>query len=107
MDRRHYPRIPFQAPAFIVKNEQPIFSQVQNISRSGIFVRTRCAYELDETVMVSLYFFNGSVTLSVTLPCKVARMENNGAGFTAQGIDLEEFLFIHNLTHARSGNPAR
>jgi len=80
---------------------------VQNISRSGIFVRTRCAYELDETVMVSLYFFNGSVTLSVTLPCKVARMENNGAGLTAQGIDLEEFLFIHNLTHARSGNPAR
>lgn len=97
MDKRHHPRIPFHAPAFVINDGKPVMSQVRNISDNGLFVSTRACYEKDETAFVAIYFLKKDVTLSVTLPCKVARLDNDGIGFVSRDMDPETLLFISNL----------
>ena len=103
MDMRRYPRIPFQAPAFVINDGKPVMSQVRNISNNGLFVNTRACYEKDESAFVAIYFLNKGVTLSVTLPCTVARRDEDGIGFVSQAMDAETLLFISNLLHREHG----
>jgi PilZ domain-containing protein len=103
MDKRRYPRIPFQAPAFVISDGKPVMSQVRNISNNGLFVNTRACYEKDESALVAIYFLQKNITLSVTLPCTVARRDDEGIGFVSQAMDPETLLFISNLLHVKHG----
>ena len=104
MDRRQSSRIPFKAPAFVMQDNKPVVSQTQDISDHGVFINTRCTYNEGEKTFVSIYFLEGKITLSMTVPCTVARSTDSGIGCTSPQLDPETLLFISNLLHSQKGD---
>jgi len=107
MDRRQSARIPFKAPAFVMHEDKPVISQICDISDQGLFIKTRRSYSAGEKTFVAIYFLEGKVTLSMTIPCIVARTTESGIGCLAPQLDSETVLYISNLLHAQKKDPAR
>ena len=106
MERRHSTRIPFRAAANVVRNGASSPCEVRDISKNGLFVSTRDHYEKGDRTLVSIYLQDGKTTLSVTLPCAVARISDSGVGCTSPYLEPETLLFISNLINAKKVTPS-
>jgi len=106
MDRRQSTRIPFKAPAFVVQNGSAFASEVRDISRHGLFVAMPSPGEPGGRASVSIILKHGGRSLSVTVPCSVARVSGSGIGCSCSELDPETLLFFSNLLHSSGTHPA-
>jgi hypothetical protein len=106
MERRQSTRIPFKVPAVVLQNGKSISGETRDISKNGIFISTHCHYEEGDKARVSLSLHNEKTSLSVTLPCAIARVSNSGIGCISLNLEPETLLFMSNLIHSRKIAPS-
>jgi hypothetical protein len=97
MERRQSSRIPFKAPAYVLPDSR---AAISNISRHGIFVETHCHHAKGDTTQVTLWLHRGENTVTVVLPCTVARVSDTGIGCISAHLEPEALLFFSNLIHS-------
>jgi hypothetical protein len=106
-ERRKYRRIEFQAPAFIEHNNRTTFGEIRNVSNLGAFLKTDGKFSVNDSVQLSIYFLEGSATLSVTIPGTVARLADGGVGLFSPHLDVYKLLHLEHLLAFHKGNPQR
>ncbi len=106
-ERRKYRRIEFQAPAFIEHNNRTTFGAIRNVSNLGAFLETDGRFAVNDSVQLSIYFLEGSATLSVTIPGTVARLTDGGVGLFSPHLDVYKLLHLEHLLAFHKGNPQR
>ncbi|GFO66914.1 hypothetical protein GMLC_04930 [Geomonas limicola] len=106
MDRRQSTRIPFKAPAFVVQNGSAFASEIRDISRHGLFVDMPAPSGAGGSASVSIILKHAGRSLSVTVPCSVARVSGSGIGCSCNELDPETLLFFSNLLHSSGMHPA-
>lgn len=106
-ERRRYRRIEFQAPAFIEYDNRTTFGEIRNVSNQGAFLKTDGKFAVNDTVQLSIYFLEGSATLSVTVPGTVARLADGGVGLSSPHLDVYKLLHLEHLLAFHKGNPQR
>ena len=106
-ERRKYRRIDFEAPAFIEHNNRTTFGEVKNVSNLGAFLKTDGKFAVNDPVQISIYFLEGSATLSVTIPGTVARLADGGVGLSSPHLDVYKLLHLEHLLAFHKGNPQR
>jgi hypothetical protein len=104
MDRRVSTRIPFINPAFVMQGDKPFFSETKDVSEHGMFIKTSGVHHQGEQSAVSIYWLESKITISITIPCTVARVSESGIGITSQHLDPELFLSISNLLYAQKND---
>jgi hypothetical protein len=101
IEQRKSRRIASHLPAAIAHNNAVYFGQICNLSNCGAYLKTRINYYLHDYVDLSIYLQDGKTTLSLTLPSKVVRADENGVGIYSQHLDvsmlirLESHLSFH------------
>jgi hypothetical protein len=105
MERRRSARTPFKSHAFVLRNGEFVSSETKDVNNGGIFLNTRCHFDEGERTLVSIYLQEGEISLSVTLPCAVARVSDSGIGCTSPHLEPEAFLFMSNLIHSHKATP--
>lgn len=106
-ERRKYRRIDFLAPAFIEYNDHTTFGEIRNVSNKGAFLKTDGKFAVNDSVQLSIYFLEGSATLSVTIPGTVARLADGGVGLFSPHLDVYKLLHMEHLLAFHKGNPQR
>jgi len=106
VERRRYPRIAFEAPAFLHKEANLMFGAVKDVSLNGMYLSVRGEHVRDEEAVVSIYLLKGPATLSVTLPGRIVRQGADGIGFNSPHIDPYTLLnFESILSHNSQDSP--
>ena len=100
MERRQSARTPFKSPAFVLRNGKFVSCETEDVSTRGIFLNTRCHHDEGERALISIYLQEGEISLSVTLPCAVARVSESGIGCTSPHLEPETLIFMSNLIHS-------
>lgn len=105
-ERRQHRRLTINAEA-LIRQEQMVFSgEIINISDLGAYVATNGPYAIDDLLDLVIYFNHGTAKLSVTVPCKVARIDGRGMGLISSHIDANmlqrlELIFDVNKENTR------
>ena len=106
-ERRKYRRIEFLAPAFIEHDNRTTFGEIKNVSNQGAFLKTDGKFAVNDQIQLSIYFLEGSATLSVTIPGTVARLADGGVGLSSPHLDVYKLLHLEHLLAFHKGNPQR
>lgn len=93
-DKREHKRQNLCAHALVKKEgSEYVFSgEIINISNMGAYLAVNGLYSKDEQLELTIYFQHGTNQLSMTIPCKVARIDGKGVGLTSSHIDANMLL---------------
>lgn len=72
--------------------EYQINGELINVSNRGAYLTTSGHFSKDELLDLTIYFVHGTKELSMTVPCKVARVDEKGTGLTSSQIDTDLLL---------------
>ena len=88
-DKREHRRQNLYAHALVQKEgSEYVFSgEIINISNMGAYLAINGFYSINDLLDLTIYFQHGTTKLSVTIPCKVARIDGKGIGLTSSHID--------------------
>ena len=105
-EKRKSRRLGFRVNAFIVHNGMKFSGEIRNISDRGVYLATNGPYAVSDSVELTMCFKHGKTNLSVTVPCKVARIDGFGLGLTSSYLDATkliqlELIFDINKTDSR------
>lgn len=91
MDLRGFPRLRLKSKATIRTQGETVFGTVENISMSGLFVRTTADLQLGDRSELSVHLPNVSSRSTVIVDGVVVRVENDGIAYRFQNIHFETF----------------
>lgn len=101
LEKRQHTRLTINADAS-TRQEQTVFSgKIINISDMGAYLATNGPYSVGELLDLTIYFQHGTKKLSMTVSCKVARIDGKGVGVTSPHIDanlLRRFELIFDVS---------
>ena len=87
------------------KGAEFVFSgELADVSNTGAYLTTNCPLAKDDLVDLTIFFQHGTKKLSVTVPCKVARIDGKGVGLTSSHIDANLLLRLEFIFDVRKGN---
>ena len=93
-DKREHRRQSLYAHALVKKEgSEYVFSgEIVNISNMGAYLAVNGLYSINDLLDLTIYFQHGTNKLSMTFPCKVARIDGKGVGLTSSHIDANMLL---------------
>ena len=97
MEKRSFTRIPFQAKALVRAKDTTVIGVIENLSLSGLFLKTPEKLRVNRVVKIELLFTGTSSQLSILLNGKILRHENIGMAIQYRDIDLDAFFHLKNL----------
>ena len=97
MEKRSFARIPFNTKAIVRDKDTTVIGTVENLSLSGIFLKTPERLALGSLVKIELLFTGSSSQLSIILDGKITRDEDIGMAIEFMNIDLDAFFHLKNL----------
>jgi len=105
-EKRKSRRLGFRINAFLEHNGMKFSGEVRNISDKGVYLATNGPYAVNDSVVLTMCFHHGKTSLSVTVPCTVARIDGSGLGLVSSHIDATrliqmELIFDLNKTDSR------
>jgi hypothetical protein len=103
-DKREHGRLDLYAQA-LVKREgtETVFSgEIINISDLGVYMTTNGQFSAGDLVDLTIYFQHDAKKLSITVPCKVVRIDEKGVGLSSAYIETNtlqelELIFYVNM----------
>ncbi len=107
IEQRRTRRIASHLPAAIEHNGSVYVVQICNLSNGGAYLKTHITYYLDEYVDLSIFFQDGKTTLSLTLPGRVVRADNNGIGIYSRHLDVSMLIRLESHLTFHKGNFAQ
>jgi len=93
-EKREHRRLNLYALALIRQEEKVFSGEIINISDKGTYLTTNGLFSIDDLLDLTIYFQHGTKKLSMTVPCKVARVEGKGVGLTSSHIDANMLLHL-------------
>lgn len=96
-ERRRHPRVPFSAPAFLERDSRITYGEVKDISLHGLYLSVRGDHEPGMEALVSIYFLNGTSTLTITVPGRIVRTSGDGIGFASPHLDPLQLLSYESI----------
>jgi len=105
-EKRQYRRLKLFTRALVRKRgAEFVFSgEIADVSNTGAYLTTNCPLAKDDLVDLTIFFQHGTKKLSVTVPCKVARIDGKGVGLTSSHIDANLLLRLEFIFDVRKGN---
>ena len=105
-EKRKHKRLNVQAQALVKKEGTKfVFSgEITNISNMGAYLTTNCPLSIDDLVELTIYFQHGTKKLSITVPCKVARIDRSGVGLASSHIDASMLQHLELIFDVTKGN---
>lgn len=105
-EKRKSRRLGFRINAFVEHHGMKFSGEIRNISDRGVYLATNGPYAVNESVVLTMCFHHGKTNLSVTVPCKVARIDGSGLGLFSSHIEAHklmqlELIFDLNKTDSR------
>ena len=97
MEKRAFNRIAFQAKALVRAKDTTVIGVIENLSLSGIFLKTPEKLRENRVVRIELLFTGTSSQLSILLNGTILRHENTGMAVKFTNIDLDAFFHLNNL----------
>lgn len=91
MDSRGFPRLRLASKAAIRTMGGLVLGTVDNISMSGVFVRTHADIKVGDRSEISIYLPNVSSRNTVVVDGIAVRVEERGIAYRFQNIHLETF----------------
>ena len=86
-EKRLHRRLTFNADA-LIRQEQTVYSgKIINISDMGANLTINGQFSIGDLLDLTIYFQHDTKKLSMTVPCKVARIDGKGVGITSPHID--------------------
>lgn len=107
IEQRRTRRIASLLPAAIEHNGSVYSVQICNLSNGGAYLKTHITYYLYEYVDLSIFFQDGTTTLSLTLPGKVVRADDNGIGIYSRHLDVSMLIRLESHLTFHKGNFAQ
>src|SRR5690242_19108611 len=92
VERRKFQRMDFVASAYTKRHDVVSSGEIRNISNMGACFATNGLYAINEPIDLTIYFLQGASKLSVTVPCRVARIHHSGIGLVSAHIDAIKLL---------------
>ena len=92
VERRKFQRLEFVASAYTKRYDVVFSGEIRNISNMGACFATSGLYAVNEPIDLTIYFQHGATKLSVTVPCRVARLHRSGVGLVSAHIDAIKLL---------------
>jgi PilZ domain len=98
-EQREHSRLDLYAQALIMKEgtESVCSGEITNISDLGVYMATNGLFSTDDLVDLTIYFQHDAKKLSITVPCKVVRIDEKGVGLSSAHIEtniLQELELI-------------
>ena len=105
-EKRQHRRLKLFTRALVKKKGAGfIFSgELADVSNTGAYLTTNCPLAKGDIFDLTIYFQHGRKKLSVTVPCKVARVDGKGVGLTSSHIDANLLLRLEFIFDVRKGN---
>jgi hypothetical protein len=88
-EKRGQKRLDLHAQALVKKDgAEFVFSgELVNISDKGAYLQTNGIFSLNDALDLTIFYRHGANKLSMTFPCKVARIDGKGVGLTSSHFD--------------------
>ncbi len=104
-ERRKFRRLDFHVNASI-KHEHWTFSgELLNISNMGAYMATKGRYEVNDLIELTVSFEHEATKLTLTVPCRVARVDSRGVGLLSLRIDANDLLRLRLMFDLYKNNP--
>ena len=105
-EKRHHRRLKLFTRALVRKQgaEFVFPGEIADVSNTGAYLTTHCPLAKGDLVDLTMYYQHGKNKLSVTVPCKVARIGVKGVGLTSPHIDANLLLRLEFIFDTRKGN---
>ena len=107
-EKRVHGRLDLYAHALIKKEgTESVFSgEIINISDLGVYMTTSDVFSQDDLVNLTIYFQHGTKELSISIPCKVVRIDGKGVGLSSAHIETNklqelELIFYVNIDNTK------
>ena len=105
MKKRQFERVDCRTTALITYQGQAFRGEVENLSLKGLFVKTDQKVDLNETVLVTVYFNGDSGDLSFSIDGKVVHCDEQGIGLSFQKIDTKSLVHTLKTGADTAANP--
>ena len=97
MEEREGRRVPFHVKAYIHFDSTDISGEVENLSTSGMLIKTDGTVSSDTLVEVVLSFTGTTTELKLNLLGRVIRSDADGIALQFTEIDLDAYIHLKNI----------
>lgn len=104
-ERRKSRRREFRANALITNDDDAFSGEIRNISNMGAYLATKSSHAVNDPLELTIYFEHDANNLKVTVPCKVARIDEQGIGLVSSHIDPNTLLHLKLLFSLNKRDP--
>jgi hypothetical protein len=102
--QRRFTRLPLQSKVVITSKNRTFSASSLNLSIHGMFVQTREAIPVGETVEIDLLIPNVSCSPYMKLRAVVTRAEHSGIALEFERLDPETFQCLKNILFKRTSH---
>lgn len=106
-ERRKSRRREFRADAFVTHDDDAHSGEIRNISNMGAYLATKSSHAVNDPLELTIYFEHDANNLKVTVPCIVARIDEQGIGLVSSHIDPNTLLHLRLLFTVNKRDPRR
>lgn len=98
-EKRRFTRVALKTRAAVTGASSKVEGEVENLSLSGVYVRTPGRLAVGEDVHVAMLLSGPSTELSVELAATVVRQDDDGFGlrFDTQKFSFDAFVHLRNV----------
>jgi PilZ domain-containing protein len=91
-EMRRSRRRELHAKVIIEHNEMKFSGELMNVSDKGAYLAVNGLYAINDTIDVTITFDHGATKLSISVPCRVTRIDGSGIGLVSSHIDATKLL---------------
>ena len=103
-EKRKFRRLDFHAKAFLEYKTGKISGEIKNISNMGAFLQTSINYSIKDPIDLTICFSQEQSELSVTVPCKVVRIDAEGVGLNSPHLEVSDLFRMELLLDLFNGD---
>ena len=103
-EKRKFRRLDFHAKAFLEFKQEKISGEIKNISDRGVFLQTSINHSINNPIDLTICFSQNQTELSVTVPCRVVRIDAEGIGLNSPRLEVSDLLRMELLLDLFNGD---
>jgi hypothetical protein len=97
MEKRNTIRVPFHVRSVVKHNDRMIEGEVENLSTSGMLLKTLEEVSSGEAVEISIFLYGTSSNLALKISGTVVRYTGTTVAIKFTELDLDSFIHLRNI----------
>ncbi|XAW89191.1 PilZ domain-containing protein [Vibrio sp. CDRSL-10 TSBA] len=104
IERRHFSRIIYQAPATIIQGDYQLATCIQDLSLHGLLLWAVDEPDIDPSRLVDVSFMLPDSDINITLSAQLVNQDERILRLTIDHIDIESISHLKRLVELNVGN---